>query len=285
MLTVVVLLSGPHRYGMLETALDSIPVESSSVSTVLIRHQNGPWNWGGELRERWAAHPKCRIVEFPDRVDFAQSFNRTLDLVETPWALMLPDDDYLLRASAASAFEAVTEDPANERYGFAAFGWYYLKDGRYLASHVKQRDLRAMVHYAPKFCTTMVNMRLVRQVGGFDGTVGGFCDSVLFGHLAFEYDALLSKTPIGIYRLHEGQESVQAQAVYAPFADALRAQIGRYARTPREREAFERRLSEFEQPRTNTALELIQQLSFLIRSQAQPVNARSAIGLHRWSTG
>jgi hypothetical protein len=288
MLTVVVMLSGPHRFEMLETAIASIPIDSPHVAEVQLRHQGGAWDWGGELRRRMEAHPKVRVIEFPDKVDFAKSYNRTLDKVDTPWALLLPDDDFLLTTSARAAFAAVAQQSeASAHYGFVAFGWYYLKDGRYLASHVKRRGLRAALHYAPKLCSTLLNVGRVRELGGFDGSVGGFNDTVLFGRLAFEYDALVGRAPIGIYRMHDGQESARMQSVYAPYVDALLASLGQYARNPRERQDFERELTDYVQDRAKPVSNLVQSLSFRLRSLPQPIEAleeRREVGMRRWST-
>ncbi|HKU41661.1 MAG TPA: hypothetical protein VJR89_26065 [Polyangiales bacterium] len=273
MLTVVVMLSGPHRLGMLETALTSIPIESPAISRVHIMHAGGRWDWGGELRARFEAHPKVRIFEFPNKVDFAPSYNRQLDTVETTWALMLPDDDYLLRDEAARAFEALAQDKLDDRYGFVAFGWYYLRDGRFLGSHVKRRNLTGVLNYLPKLVTTVLNAKRVRELGGFAGNVGGFNDTVLFGRLAYEFDALLSRTRIGVYRLHSGQESARVRTVYGPYADTLRETIGPYARSASELEEFERRLEAYANPRPRPAADLLQEISFQLRSHTQPGDA------------
>jgi hypothetical protein len=273
MLTVVVMLSGPHRLGMLETALDSIPIDSPSISKVHIMHAGGPWDWAGELRDRYEAHPKVQIFEFPHKVDFAPSYNRQLNTVETTWALMLPDDDYLLRDQAARAFEALAQDHLEDAYGFVAFGWYYLRDGRYLGRHVKQRKLTGVLNYAPKLVTTLLNPKRVRELGGFPGNVGGFNDTALFGRLAYEYDALISPTRVGVYRLHSGQESARVRTVYAPYVETLREWIGGYARSTRERDEFERRLQAFTHPRARPAADLLQEISFQLRSNTRPEDA------------
>jgi hypothetical protein len=284
MLTVVVMLSGAHRFDMLETALASIPIESPHLGQLILRHQGGAWDWGGSLRERMESHPKVRVLEFPDKVDFAQSYNRTLDQVQTPWAVMLPDDDFLLRGAAAAGFEALAAYPNAEQYGFVAFGWYYLKDGRYLASYIKRRGLNAALHYTPKLCSTLLNVRRVREIGGFDASVGGFDDTVLFGKLAYEYDALVAQTPIGVYRMHDGQESARMQSVYAPYVQALMTTLGRYARDPREREEFEHHLVEYVQGRDRSALGFLQTLTFRLRSQSHPQDLRSVTDMRPWST-
>ncbi len=280
MLTVAVLLSGPHRLGMLETAFSSIPIDSPSVSEVLIRHQGGPWNWGGELRERITAHPKVRVVEFPDRVDFAPSFNRTLEAIQTPWAMILPDDDYLVRPAAKAGFEAVAAHPLSADCGFVAFGWYYLRYDRYLASYVKRRDLASVIHYTPKFCSTLLNLRRVRELGGFAGNVGGLLDTALLGRLAYEFDALIARTPVGVYRLHDGQES--AQKLPLAHAEALREWLAGYARTPDERDGFERRLAEAIAPSSSRAQELFSWLTYRARCRRQPREVADRISFRQW---
>jgi hypothetical protein len=284
MLTVVVMLSGAHRFDMLETALASIPIESPHVTQVILRHQGGPWDWGRQLRERMESHPKVRVIEFPDKVDFAASYNRTLDRVETPWVLMLPDDDYLLRGAAAASFDALAAHPDPQGYGFAAFGWYYLKDGRYLASYVKRRGLNAALHYTPKLCTSLLNVQRVRDIGGFDGSVGGFDDTVLFGKLAYEFDALVGETPIGVYRMHDGQESARMQSVYAPYVKALMATMGGYAGSSRELAQFENHLVDYVQGRGHPAMTLLQELTFRLRSHSHPQDVQSVADMRLWST-
>ena len=281
MLTVAVLLSGPHRLGMLEAALASIPIDSPSVSQVLIRHQGGPWSWGGELRERMEAQPKVRLLEFPDRVDFAHSFNRTLDAIETPWAMLLPDDDYLLRPAAKAGFEAVTANPLAEECGLVAFGWYYLKDDRFVRGRLQGRELTALMRNTPKFCSTLLNLRRVRQLGGFPDNVGGLLDTALFGRLAYQYDALIAPTPIGVYRMHSGQES--AQQLPAPHAEALRQWLGGYARTNCEREGFEERLAGTTAAASSRTSALFQNLSFRLRSQPRPKETAGRIRFRKWS--
>lgn len=285
MLTVVALLSGPHRLAMLEQALDSVPLDSPRVRALHIMHQGGPWDWGGALRERYEAHPKVRIVEFDDKADFSRSYNRTLDTVETRWALLLPDDDWLIGARLDVALAEIAATPGAEDVGFVAGGWYYLKDGRYLSSHVKRMDLEAVLRYAPKFATTLLNLPRVRELGGFARRAGGFCDTMLFGQLAYEYDALLSRTPIGVYRLHSGQESGKRQAIYAPFADVLRTELGRYARSPAELSTFERRMALFIADRATPLQQLSESLNFLTRSRTAPDMTAQPFGMRKWSAG
>lgn len=284
MLTVALLLSGPHRQAMVATAFDSIPLESPAVSEVIVRHQNGPWNWGGALRERILSHPKVRLVEFPDRVDWAHSFNRTLDAVHTPWALLLPDDDFLVRPTAKSAFEHAAQDRQLDDMGFVAFGWYYLKDGRYVGNRFHRPGLPAVLSCTPKFSTTLFNMRRVREIGGFK-EMGGFVDSDLLGRLACEFNAIIAPPRVGVYRLHEGQESARIKTVYAPYVEAMKASLGRYARGPEELAAFERELEHFVAPRTKKSVQVLKELGFQLRSRGRPTASTRAFRMRKWFSG
>jgi hypothetical protein len=284
MLTVTLMLSGPHRLAMLDTAFSSIPIESAVISEVVVRHQGGPWNWGGELRERILAHPKVRLVEFPDRVDWKQSFNRTLDQVRSPWALMLPDDDFLVRPVAKQSFEYVSQQKDLADIGLIAFGWHYLKDGRYVGNRFPQPGLPSILTCTPKFSTTWLNMRRVRELGGF-GDMGGFVDAELFGRLACNFDAAIAPARVGIYRMHEGQESHRIAAVYGPFVDAMKQSLGPFARTPAERAAFERALADFIAPPRRPLLDNLRELAFDLRSRAQPSTREPITRIRKWSDG
>ncbi|MET0284652.1 MAG: hypothetical protein ABW352_09290 [Polyangiales bacterium] len=279
MLTIAVLLSGPHRRAMVETALESVPLDSPLVSELLIRHQNGPWNWGADLRRKWEQHPKVRVLEFPDRVDFAQSYNRTFDAIKTPWAMLLPDDDFLVRPVARAAFEAAFAQPAVDQRGLLIFGWYYLKHQLYLHGHIKAQDLAGLMRQTPKFSSVLFNLRRVRELGGFPGDVGGLLDTALIGSLAYRFDALITNTPIGVYRMHTGQES--AQKLPPQYVETLRHGLAGFARSEEERLAFEAMLDN-STTGAGTLRGLVAEATFALRSRTRPAPAPSKFQFRSW---
>ncbi|HEY6881742.1 MAG TPA: hypothetical protein VI299_27130 [Polyangiales bacterium] len=281
MLTVTLMLSGPHRTAMLETAFDSIPIDSDAVSEVIVRHQGGPWQWGGALRERILSTPKVRLLEFADRVDWAHSYNRTLDAVRTPWALLLPDDDFLVRSVAKRAFERALVEAGD--CGLIAFGWHFLQRGRYLASTDYRPALPALIHHTPKFCATLINVRHARRLGGFS-SVGGFVDTELFGRLVYEHDAAIVNTHAAVYRLHEGQESNRLDSVYGPHVEHLLDTLGRYAKNEAERAAFERQLRGFVYPRDSELKKRLRALAYTLRSRPRPARESSRFRMQKWSS-
>ncbi|HEX5658213.1 MAG TPA: hypothetical protein VFX59_13505 [Polyangiales bacterium] len=263
---------------MLETALESVPLDSPIVSQLLIRHQDGPWNWGGDLRRKWEQHPKVRVLEFPDRVDFAKSYNRTFDAIETPWAMLLPDDDFLVRPAARAAFDAAFAQPAYDQRGLMIFGWYYLRDQLYLHGHLKSHDLAGLMRQTPKFSSVLFNLRRVRELGGFPGDVGGLLDTALIGSLAYRFDALITDTPIGVYRMHAGQES--AQKLPPAYVEALRHGLAGYARSEEERERFDELLDAAAGPGSVRAL--LAQATFALRARTRPAPPPRRFNFRTW---
>lgn len=282
MVTIAIMMSGPHRLGLLERAIDSIPIESPWISTVLLRHQGGPWDWGGELRERIEQHPKVRVVEFPDWVDLEESLNRTLDKVETPWAMLLPDDDFLLRDAAAAAFKSLADFPAAIDYGFVAFGWYFLEGNRYLRSYVKKAGMLASLHHTPKLCSTLLNVKHVRKLGGF-AKVGGFTDTALFAQLAYEFDGLISSKPTGVFRIHEGQVSADREKAYALHVEATVRMLRPYAKNTRQSQALRHQLDKYAKGCDRPLRSWLQRLSTPIRSQLVPTMDLTGATFRQWS--
>lgn len=219
MLTVVVLLSGKHRLDWLEQAVMSIPMNLPLISAVHLIHQGGPWDWAPELRKRVSTFPKVRIIEYDDRVHYVDSFNRSTLGADSKWAMLLPDDDYLLTGSFADVLQKSSQALASD-YGFIGYGWYYLRANRFIADHVRQFNATHIQRFTPKFCTTLVNVERFRAIGGFSKTYGGFCDTVLYAQLAFAYNAWVSPTPVGVFRMHDAQASNNANSMYTPYLDA-----------------------------------------------------------------
>lgn len=244
MLTIVVLLSGPHRLQWLTEAIASIPLSSEQISAVHVMHQDGRWDWAPRLRASLEQQPKVRIIEFDQRFDYVDNFNRCVNLVQSRWALLLPDDDSLMVDGFAQMLPLSIEAMASDA-GFIAYGWYYLKANRYVPDYVRRYDVAYMQRYTPKFCTTMINVDDFRQVGGFKAAYGGFCDTVLFAELAHAHNAWTSPTPAGIYRLHDEQATAQASTIYAPYFDVTVDALCRFAERDEDRPQLQQRMRSF----------------------------------------
>jgi hypothetical protein len=245
MLTVVAMLSGVHRVEWLRQALESIPLDCPGIERVNIAHQGGRWDWADALRARYEAHPKVRVLEYPSRIDVGASFSRHLDSVTTPWALLLPDDDFLI----GDAFDRAVRQlpPRIDDCGLIAFGWYYYEQerARYVRGALRWNGLRSVPHQIPKMCATLINVARARELGGFSPAVGGYCDTVLFTQLAQRFGIRISSAPVAGYRLHGGQVSAGRAAAYGPYLKPTLDALGQLPESAAELPAIERRLRQF----------------------------------------
>jgi hypothetical protein len=65
----------------------------------------------------------------------------------------------------------------------------------------------------------------------------------------------------------------------------MKSSLGRYARDPDERAAFERELQHFVAPRTKKSVQWIKELGFQLRSRGRPTASTSAFRMRKWSSG
>lgn len=270
MLTVIVLLSGKHRLAWLEQAVMSIPIDQPLISAVHLIHQGGRWDWAPGLRERLSAMSKVRVIEYEDRVHYVDSFNRSTLGASSKWAMLLPDDDYLLTGSFADALSRSGDALASD-CGFVGYGWYYLRANRFIADHVRQFDTANLQRFTPKFCTTLVNVERFRAVGGFSKAFGGFCDTVLYAQLAHAYNAWVSPTPVGVYRMHDAQASSNADSIYAPYLDATIDALLGLSGNSDAREHLVRRMNHFLSPAPGGRIgRSLDTLKLVLRGSAAP---------------
>lgn len=244
MLTIVVMLSGPHRLRWLRQALESIPIENPRIGRVNIVHQAGPWDWGGDLRMRFERHPKVRVLEFADRPDFGASFNRHLAHCPTTWGLLLPDDDFLIPDALDLALRKLPEEFG--QCGLVAYDWYYFDQAksRYVRARLKWEGLRSVPRMIPKFCSTMINVRHAQAIAGFSNEFGGFCDTVLFTQLAYRFGLGVCHLGVAGYRLHQNQSS-RWPVNYGPFVGRVIEALRPFTGSEGERDALRRRMRSY----------------------------------------
>lgn len=279
--TVVVPLSGPHRLHWLREAIDSVPLDSPNLRALHVIHQGGPWDWGGELRERLAATPKVRLFEFDQRVDFASSFNRALYTTDSRWAMLLPDDDLLIRDRFARGIGAI--DPDLD-VGYLAFGWYELNRGRFVYDNAQGIEPARLLR-GPPFCSTLFNVPKLREAGGFASCTGGFCDIDLYARLRHRYGVRISDAPVGILRIHRQQGGRNPMLNYEPFIDATHDRLSAFLDGPRERSRLRRRLEAEVYRRSGLANRARRFLAYLMRGRPAPRPTLDPADTGRWLAG
>ncbi len=281
--TVVVPLSGAHRLQWLTDAIDSVPLQSPAIEALHIVHSGGAWTWAPELRERLERHPKVRIFEFAAKVAVDRSLNRCMDTVHSRWGLLLPDDDALVPHALEQALHQ-NPDLLDGDAGLIAFGWYYRLGNRYRAEHVQSRGVAEFVRYTPKLCTTLVNVAHFQSLGGFEAAYGSYCDTVAYARLVHRFGAWTCRTPVGVYRLHEGQISVSRHAeAYLPVMDPTIEALSAMASTAAERQQTARRIARHAHDVTSNRPHGLGLMAFWLRSVGQPAVRPRLDAPARWS--
>jgi hypothetical protein len=269
-ITVTVPLSGPHRLEWMTQAVDSVPLDLPQIEAMHIVHPGGPWTWAPALRERLERHPKVRIIEFPDRLEVCGSLNRVTATAKTRWALLLPDDDGLNRSVVPAALEAARE-ALDSHVGLISFGWCYLMNGRYKADHVQRRRVADLVRYLPKCSATFVNVAHFQSINGFEPRYGSYSDLVTYAKLVHAFGAWTSDVPLGIYRMHEGQLSVEHhQKAYLPSVGPAIEALQALTPDPAERDEIAARLHAHASNVHSTAPHGWRRLGYWLRSAAKP---------------
>jgi hypothetical protein len=267
----------------LQEAIESVPMDHPAVRALHIVHSGGAWDWADALRRRLESQPKARVFEFGERLDFCASMNRVMSTARTKWALLLPDDDAILKNNLRAALDAAG-DALSSDAGLVAFGWCYLIDGRYRAASIRSRSLAELYRYTPKFSSTLIHVAHFEAMGGFDSRFGGYSDTVAFARLVHAHGGWMSDVPAGVYRMHEGQVSaasrVQMYASYLqPSVEALQA----LCYEARQREAIAHNLRvHASSPHFISPAGWRRQL-FALRSRTRPPTSTKAVRLERWA--
>lgn len=280
--TVIVPLSGPHRLEWARQAVASVPLGSPHVAALNIVRSGGPLDWAPEWRQELERHPKVRVIEFPDRLPVGSSLNRCTYTAATRWALLLPDDDAVIPAALEASLER-DRKVLEGHEGMIAYGWYYLMGGRYRADHVASRRVSDALRYTPKCCSTLVNVGHFRAIGGFDARYGGYADTVAYVQLAHRFGAWFDSRPVGVYRMHEGQFSVEKHAEgYLPSMEPTARALSALARTESERQRVHQRVREHASDTHSTVPRGLSRIAYRLRSSTSLPTAVEPGHLEPW---
>lgn len=281
-LTVLVPLSGPHRLHWLQEAIESVPMDHPAVRALHVVHSGGTWDWADGLRRQLESQPKARVFEFGDRLDFCASMNRVMSTARTKWALLLPDDDAILKDNLRAALD-VAGDALSSDAGLVAFGWCYLMDGRYRAARIRSLALSELYRYTPKFSSTLIHVAHFKALGGFDSSFGGYADTVTFARLVHAHGAWKSNVPAGVYRMHEGQVSAASRLqMYAAYLEPSVAALQALCSEAGQREAIAQKLRAHATSPHFIAPAGWRRRLHALRGHSRPPGSTKAVRLERW---
>lgn len=283
-LTVLVPLSGPHRLHWLQEAVESVPIDHPAVRALHVVHSGGAWDWADGLRRRLESQSRVRVFEFADRLDFCASMNRVMSTARTKWALLLPDDDAILKENLRAALDAAGDALASDA-GLVAFGWCYLLDGRFRAASIRSQALSELYRYTPKFSSTLIHVAHFKTLGGFDSRFGGYADTVAFARLVHAHGGWKSDVPTGVYRMHEGQVSTASRVqMYAAYLEPSVAALQALCSEAGEREAIAKSLRAHAASPHFIAPAGWRRRLYALRSRSRPPGSTKAVHLERWGS-
>lgn len=214
MITVVIPTVGRNQtFGR---AFDSaIRTDQRFVSSIVVVDNSQSPQFRSYLNEviAKANDNRVNVISHPDRVSMAKSWNSSLNTVRTAWVLFLHDDDELLNVNShIDSILPILDKSLN--YGFVAFEFqchYYSRifrtNRRVTRRWLKPISAMSLLDECPKLVSTIINVEQLRKLHGFSDEYGNFLDLIAFLEIFKAANALFVPITLGVYHLHDGNES------------------------------------------------------------------------------
>lgn len=214
MITVVIPTVGRNQtFGR---AFDSaIRADQRLVSSIVVVDNSQSPQFRSNLNELITIANDSRVIVIsqPERVSMAKSWNSSLNTVRTAWVLFLHDDDELLNVnSLIDSILPILDKSLN--YGFLAFEFqchYYSRifrtNRRVTRRWLKPISATSLLDECPKLVSTIINVEQLRKIQGFSDEYGNFLDLIAFLEIYKAFNAVFVPITLGVYYLHEGNES------------------------------------------------------------------------------
>lgn len=189
LVTVVIPVAKNHRHLLLH-ALESVHNSTIPVDVIVVNDDESALTVRG-----------CTILNTGGKKGSAYARNLGTSKVTTPFVTYLDADDYLLN----NALELMLREYTEQAETCYVYGGYYRlnKTGTdYVYVHPALYDRQAGLQRALHLVTTLLDVDLVRTVGGFDETYQGWEDFEFYSRLAVQgYCGTPIPYPIIIYDL------------------------------------------------------------------------------------
>lgn len=230
MLTIVIPSIG--RNNTFERAISSaIKADVRLVSKIIIIDNSQSYDFSIRLKDIVSADIDHRllVITHSERVSMSVSWNSSLNQIDTDWVLFLHDDDELLNIDLHTEFikEKLNQ---NKTIGYLTYDFYcrYANKPFWECKQPIYRwpdliNIEVLLNECPKFVSTIINVERLREINGFSDKYGYFLDLIVFVELFKNADAKSIPMPLGIYHLHNENESDQRRrgALYGNFIPAV----------------------------------------------------------------
>ena len=146
------------------------------------------------------------IQESVKRLKMGENWNELLKIAKNNWIIYLHDDDYLISENINGELLSVL----NEKKGFITCN-YYIDDKEKSNKLIIRNGNYTPGTDTPKFVSTLINVRFLKEIGGWDDNAGAFLDALAFNKLHVIYGSSAHPMTLGAYRKHQGNASEESK--------------------------------------------------------------------------
>jgi glycosyltransferase involved in cell wall biosynthesis len=199
---------------------------------------------------------RIEIMLLQKRYSMAESWNSATNNLKENWVIYLHDDDELLNFnSQIEKIKNIILD--NKNAGFIAFEYICSYKSKIFGLEKKvkrgfsgKNSALRIIRNCPKLVSTIINVESLKRAGGWRDYYGYFLDLMLFLEISHNSPALFIEFPLGVYYLHEENESsVEKRAIhYGDYIPKVCAHIFNLYKDKNIRSEFIHMLGKFVYP-------------------------------------
>jgi len=146
---------------------------------------------------------RVEIIQENSPLNMAQCWNKGLEKVKGNFVLFLHDDD-ILTPSNLPYLESSLD------IGFINFGFQVFGDENCIYTP-SEAGIKEICQNTPKLVSTIINSKLLKQIGGWDPKSGYFLDFLAFIELDQKFGSQNQRETLGKYRLHQSNASSRSK--------------------------------------------------------------------------
>lgn len=199
---IIPTIGSPSREIITESLNSALESDAKLWSQIIVVDNAKEASFTEFLNQKLGEDSRVEIHSINESMTMAECWNYGLNLVKNDWHLYLHDDDILESKSIDS--EHLNDELGFINYGFDVFGdenWTYIP---------QKPGIEGILENTPKFVSTVLNTKNLREIGCWDNRSGYFLDFLAFIKLHSQFGSRSVKKSAGRYRLHPTNASQKA---------------------------------------------------------------------------
>jgi glycosyltransferase involved in cell wall biosynthesis len=198
---IIPTIDSAHRDYLNESLQSAMKTSPDIVDEIIIFDNSKSSGFKTHLETLISNDKRVSVHSFNETFSMAECWNKGLELVKNPWHLYLHDDD-ILNAEEINRLDMATF----EDVGFISFDFNKLvNQTRSLTS--RETNLNGIIKNTPKFVSTILSTKKLKEIGGWDHNAGYFLDLLAFIKLHVLFGSKHNNTVLGDYRIHPNNAS------------------------------------------------------------------------------